>query len=274
MGAPRRFPLTTELVVGPGVKSKFGPGYPENGSAPFRSREVAGRKMRELNFDSSDLAIGDMPALDFFGDGSLYFLSAPGHAIGHIVALARTTSTDDGNDEGHADTFILMGADTYHHASQLRPHAGAPLPNDTDQPSPQPLLSSCPADFLSQLHHVHPSAASHMPSIPQQYHEHVSKHHADSTTTPFFTVSQQPNGTTIATNIDEARSTIRKLQAFDADPNIFVVAAHDESLESVIDVFPRSANGWKLKGWKERGRWLFLEDFKGAVDNRMKESAS
>lgn len=29
----------------------------------------------------------------------------------------------------------------------------------------------------------------------------------------------------------------------------------------VLEFFPRDANAWKEKGWKEKGRWGFLQDF-------------
>lgn len=53
-----------------------------------------------------------------FSDGSFYLLNTPGHATGHLAALARTTS----------ETFILMGGDICHHNGELRPSAFLPLP--------------------------------------------------------------------------------------------------------------------------------------------------
>jgi hypothetical protein len=41
-------------------------------------------------------------ALDFFGDGTLYLVDAPGHFEGHITALARVAP----------GTFVFLGADT------------------------------------------------------------------------------------------------------------------------------------------------------------------
>lgn len=55
------------------------------------------------------------------------------------------------------------------------------------------------------------------------------------------------------------------MQAFDADDDIFVIMAHDSSLMDVVDFFPKSANNFKNKGWKEKGRWAFLKDFAVAV---------
>jgi len=60
--------------------------------------------------------------------------------------------------------------------------------------------------------------------------------------------------------MDAARETIRKVQRFDGDEDILVIAAHDKSLYDVVEYFPEEANGWKGKGWKGRGRWGFLRD--------------
>ena len=56
------------------------------------------------------------------------------------------------------------------------------------------------------------------------------------------------------------------MQDFDADDRVFVVIAHDFTLLDVMDFFPREANDWKAKGWKEKGRWRFLKDFQRAVE--------
>ncbi|KIJ53742.1 hypothetical protein M422DRAFT_25542 [Sphaerobolus stellatus SS14] len=45
-------------------------------------------------------------AYDFFGDGSLYIIDAPGHLLGHINVLARTSA--DGS-------WIYLGGDSAHH---------------------------------------------------------------------------------------------------------------------------------------------------------------
>lgn len=44
--------------------------------------------------------------MDFFGDGSMYIIDAPGHVDGHINILARTSG--DG-------AWILLGGDSAHH---------------------------------------------------------------------------------------------------------------------------------------------------------------
>ncbi len=68
--------------------------------------------MREIDFQEP-LTIGSFSAVDFFGDGSFYLLNSPGHAIGHMSGLARTST--------NPDTFIFMGGDLCHHGGQMRP---------------------------------------------------------------------------------------------------------------------------------------------------------
>ena len=45
---------------------------------------------------------------------------------------------------------------------------------------------------------------------------------------------------------------------------MFVICAHDPTLIEVIDIFPKMANDWKFKGWKEAVRWKFLADWEKA----------
>ncbi|KAK3301788.1 beta-lactamase-like protein [Chaetomium strumarium] len=229
-GDPSTFPSTVELVVGPGFKRAFLPGYPANPQGVILESDYVGRPLREIDF-TNGLRIGEFQAFDFFGDGSFYLLDAPGHAIGHICALARTTPS----------TFILMGGDACHHCGSLRPNRHLPLPAYV---SPAPFSvpphlpgSVCPRAVLEAIH-------------PER-----------SRTAPYYSrLSQAPDR-----DVAKAEATLDKMVAFDASEDVFVVIAHDKSLLGVVDFFPRSANEWKEKGWKEAGKWRFLEDFGGAV---------
>ncbi|KAI0425647.1 beta-lactamase-like protein [Xylaria sp. FL1042] len=229
-GDPSVFPSTVELVVGPGFKEAFLPGYPANPYGVILESDYTGRQLREIDFGDK-LQVGEFRAVDFFGDGSFYLLDSPGHAVGHMCALARTTPS----------TFILMGADGCHHCGSLRPNKLLPLP---DQISPSPFSipphlqgSICYGALLEAIH-------------PQR-----------SRTDPYYSHLEQGYGRDVAT----AKSIIDKMIVLDANEDVFVVIAHDKSLLDVIDFFPKSANEWKGKGWKEAGRWRFLEDFKDAA---------
>ncbi|KAM0411091.1 hypothetical protein ACHAPD_010916 [Fusarium lateritium] len=76
-------------------------------SVIWREVDYIGRNFREIDFDKKPLVIGPFRGFDFFGDGSFYLLDTPGHAIGHVAGLARTTTDPD--------TFIFMGGDLCHH---------------------------------------------------------------------------------------------------------------------------------------------------------------
>lgn len=150
-----------------------------------------------------------------------------------MCALARTTPS----------TFILMGADTCHHCGSLRPTEQIPLPDEiTPSPFSSPRYApntTCPGALLEEIH------------------PHRSR------TTPFYAnLSAAPDR-----DVEEAERSISKMAEFDANENVFVAIAHDRTLLDIIDFFPKSANNWKEKGWKEASRWRFLEDFHKAVSS-------
>lgn len=66
----------------------------------------ASRKVDEISFNSNCLTVGDMRAIDYFDDDSFYLLKAPGHAVGQLNALARTTAALD-------PTFMLLVGESY-----------------------------------------------------------------------------------------------------------------------------------------------------------------
>lgn len=51
--------------------------------------------------------------------------------------------------------------------------------------------------------------------------------------------------------------TIWKLEEVDADPDVFVLVANDDSLAEVVDFLLNGANVWSEKAWVEKGRWVF-----------------
>ncbi|EPS36177.1 hypothetical protein H072_10251 [Dactylellina haptotyla CBS 200.50] len=245
MGRPSLFPSSVNLIVGPSIKSRFYPGYPENADAPFRSSEVTNREVIELSFESSNLTIGGMRAIDFFQDGSFYILDAPGHAHGHINALARTTTSSPGSDNFQvedvgADTFMFLGADSYHLGSQIRPNEYTPLPGSIQLQGF--TACPCPGEIFERLHPLPVGG--------------------DPKTTPFYIIPEK----SVAVDVNDARDVIKKIQVFDADENILVLNAHEWNYYDVLELFPKSAHGWKKATWKERMRWRFLEDFQKAVE--------
>ena len=96
-------PKEVELIVGPGFKEAQMPDYPSNANSSFHEADFEGRNVFEVPFDEGT-KIGRMESYDIFGDGSVQVLNAPGHTIGHICALIRTTE----------DSYLLLGGDTCH----------------------------------------------------------------------------------------------------------------------------------------------------------------
>lgn len=231
-GAPEEFDSTTALIVGPGFKEAMLPGYPSNPQSTILEANYAGRELIELDF-SGNLKIGKMKAIDYFEDGSFYFLDSPGHAVGHLCVLARVTSDPP--------SFILMGGDAVHHGGELRPSQFLPLPDEI-QPHPfSPLqISVCPGHMFESL----------------LRDGNRSK--------PFYEPARQ---TKVQMNhdVDEAIRTIEKLQEADVRDDILFVAAHDASLLDIVEFFPRKANNFMQLGWVRKARWRFLMDFAEAV---------
>lgn len=233
VGDPSTFPPTTDLVVGPGFKAHYWPGYPTNPDGALLDADARGRTFREIVMrrGSEAVKIGRFDAVDFFGDGSFYLLDAPGHTVGHLCGFARVTSGPD--------SFVFMGADACHHPGLFRPSEYLPLPS-TISPSPIGRFATtggCPGSILQQLH-------------PRK-----------SASEPFF----RPSDFAFPDQ-EAAQETIRKIEELDAAENVLVVIAHDRSLRGNIDLYPKTVNDWYAKGTNSRRRWLFCEDFEDVLD--------
>ncbi|KAK0670243.1 beta-lactamase-like protein [Cercophora samala] len=237
IGDPSTFPTTVPLIVGPGFTTAVIPGYPSDPSSVIRESDYAGRQTRELDFGEGSCKIGSFDALDYFGDGSLYLLNAPGHTVGHICAFARVTS----------NSFVLLAGDAIHHVGELRPSPYLQLPEKIS-PSPFsiPAASSsktvCPGSLrFSCLLPNGPTASFYMPCT-----GHGSNWHHD---------------------VGELRETVRKLQELDCSDQILVCASHDESLHDIVEFFPAGTlDHFVEQGWKEKVTWRFLRDFGEAVN--------
>jgi len=216
--------------VEPEFKSRFVPGYPTNPEIPVDESAWKGRTLREIDFEteSKGLKIGPFPAIDFHGDGSFYLLSTPGHTHGHMCALARTSADPP--------EFIVMGGDVAHHGGEFRPTQWVPLPEDIQ---PNPLVEP----FAKQA-----------PVCPGAVFEAL--HSKQSSIEPFT----HPEGA-VHDDQTQAQESTRGWSEFDAQDNVFAMIAHDAGLFDIVDFYPKPANDWKKKGWKEQGRWRFLRDY-------------
>lgn len=190
----------------------------------------SGRILREIDFEKDSVQIGRFRGHDFFGDGSFYLIDTPGHAVGHLGALARTTT--------NPDTFIFMGGDLCHHSGEIRPSPNLRIPQEIPITSAGSVLP-CPGSAFEGLQIQRQKAPDE----------------------PFF---EPAMGLDIPLTID----TIRRAQDADAESNVWFVYAHDPSLYGVVDFFPWFANDWMAKGWRERTLWAFLRDFEGAVQQQ------
>ncbi|KAK3675743.1 hypothetical protein LTR78_004384 [Recurvomyces mirabilis] len=229
-GNPSTFPGTTDLIVGPGFKSQFVPGYPTVPDSEVDEGAWEGRVLREIDFvaEGKGLKLGRYDAFDFYGDGSFYLVDSPGHATGHMCALARVSA--------EPAEFILMGGDIAHHGGEFRPTKWLPLPGEINpNPLVAPYAKHAPVCLGALFEAIHPQKSS---------------------TEPFM----QPIGP-VHDDAEQVVISLANFQEFDAHPNVFAVIAHDAHLLDVVDFYPKFANDWKQKDWNEQGRWRFLRDY-------------
>ncbi len=108
-GDPSRLGSRTTFLLGPGAGALIkGPkSYPTNATSSFDSDLLPPHRRKELPpaEDSSWIPFGPFPqTLDYFGDGSLRIVNAPGHLDGHINILLRTGSNN----------WVFLGGDSCH----------------------------------------------------------------------------------------------------------------------------------------------------------------
>ncbi|KAJ7695491.1 hypothetical protein B0H17DRAFT_1158938 [Mycena rosella] len=224
-GDMSKFPASTDLAVGKDTVMDTNDANPQSS---VLASDVAGRKLVRLESETNSfLEIGGFKAHDFFGDGSFYTLEVPGHQAGHVCGLARVTPTN----------FLFLGADACHHAGVLRTtsklHRHFP----------------CPGELLAATRRS--VSATHFP--PSNL---VGEFDLASRTTPLLDIAE--NG--YFEDPSRARASIQKMGDFDANADVFVVLAHDESLGAIIGPCPVSLDQWKANGWKEKATWAFVDE--------------
>jgi len=107
-GDIEKFP-NAKLVWGQGTQGKAKPGYPIDKESWYLSSLFPEDRTRELVDEDFTGSVGPFPrACDFFGDGSVLLVDAPGHVPGHQVAIVKTK-------EGQ----LLLGGDSCHHCTHL-----------------------------------------------------------------------------------------------------------------------------------------------------------
>ena len=228
-GNPSTFPPSMDLIVGPGFSNAFMPGYPTNRDSPLHEKAFEGRTVQELGFADETIVAG-YRAVDYFQDGSLYILNTPGHAVGHMSALVRTT----------ADTFVFLGGDICHFGGAFRPTKQIPMPAMLT--SHDVCLSGCGiGPFESSLFtRCHPSKQS-------------------PTTSPYYIPRHGPESWYCDPPL--ALQSIDLLKVVDADERVLVLIAHDPSILDVATFFPHGTiNAWQKNEYRQKMRWRWLSE--------------
>lgn len=111
-GDPTPF-TSAEIVLGAESKRALENAYPANPDSLIQGLPPD-RKAIFVDFTGSStispFATFDR-AVDFYSDGSLYLVDAPGHMPGHMIALARVAP----------NSFICLAGDTCHHHEAYKP---------------------------------------------------------------------------------------------------------------------------------------------------------
>ena len=108
VGDPAPF-TSAELVVGADAVSVLQTSYPANPKSTILALP-ANRRVSYMHFAPSHMETSREPfgpferAIDFYGDGSLYLIDAPGHLDGHLAAAARIGP----------QTFVVLAGDACH----------------------------------------------------------------------------------------------------------------------------------------------------------------
>lgn len=177
--------------------------------------------------------------MDYFGDGSFYLLDTPGHAVGHLGGLVRTTK--------NPDTFVFLGGDLTHHGGELRPSEFLSLESASKDVAASSSSSSEGGSDRQQV-----TVQKTLESLQTSRGRRVDQAFFD----PVITADEQ-----------QALQTIARTQEADAQENVYYIAAHDLPIREVVDFFPNKANGWKERGWREKTLWTFLRDFRGSFES-------
>lgn len=166
----------------------------------------------------------------------------PGHCLGHICGLARTTGGSD-------STFVLLGGDICHFAGDFRPSRQIPFPPaipcsslDRDAYFPIP----CPCSLFADSH---PSNAAGTKPL-------------DPCKTPFYRISTHE--TAAYTDSAESQRSVDKLIVFDGSPSVLVCLAHDGTMLRKLPTLnsnpEEDLNDWKRRGYKEMIHWGWLNE--------------
>ncbi|KAF7322048.1 Metallo-beta-lactamase superfamily protein [Mycena kentingensis (nom. inval.)] len=233
VGDMSKFPGSTSLVVGGETDMST---FPTNPNSTLLESDFAGREVTMIDFGATELKFNDLRAVDYFGDGSLYLVDAPGHVAGHLVGLARVTPSPN-------PSFILLGGDSFHHAGQARPRPAL----QSAFPCPAHLLASA-TTHISTAHFFSPGS-------------HDGHFDLPSRAAPLLSISDAGSVVRFSADPVQGAVTLEKIARWDADEDVLVLVGHDASVvsEDVLPYYPRALNGWKKAGWKQESVWRFLD---------------
>jgi len=228
-------PATSDIVVGNGTLEAVGKGAPEDETSSWPSSWLKKHHIVELpspdaqwTGEAGSLSKGSKTrkwekvgcfdhAVDWFGDGSLWFVDTPGVSVKSedsrwhcgiadgsmpkvILWLLQGSQRNPLRVSRHLHSSlkpdVLLSGDAAHHQTQY-----LPVPNDDgDKRSPIPVIDGKPQ---------------------------------------------------LATDPPVLAHTIGGMTRMSREEDVMVLMAHEKEALGVLAEFPEPLNGWKSKGWKQ-----------------------
>lgn len=100
----------------------------------------------------------------------------------------------------------------------------------------------------------------YLPCPAQSCHNVLSRRPCGSKTESVFTLSPA-----LTSDYDAALETVDHIKELDACEDVFVMLAHDTTLNGNIDFYPATINDWKVKGYGKKTKWLFCDELEKSI---------
>ncbi|KAF8140832.1 hypothetical protein K438DRAFT_1995661 [Mycena galopus ATCC 62051] len=237
------FPNTTEIIIGPATNASI---YPADPDASLQASDFAGHVVTKFNFANVTLVFSGMKVVDNFGDGSLYLLDTPGVNIMMLLKIRILIKylalawPYDWPRPRH--THLLRGPGQRYLPPRWTSSPASRLPKGL--PLPAHLLEESKSAVSTDYFWSHDST--------------LGSFDLTSRVAQLLSLPDLPNVSFCADPVT-AGVTLEKAATFDADPDFFIVTAHDISLRSSIPYFPAYINSWHASGLKDASVWNFID---------------
>ncbi|KAF7298306.1 Metallo-beta-lactamase superfamily protein [Mycena kentingensis (nom. inval.)] len=234
-GDMSKFSGSTNLVVGGDTDIST---FPTNPNSSLLESDFAGREVTKIDFGASELKFNDLRAFDYFGDGSLYLVDAPGVPRRWPPRRPRPRHSLP--------------------KPNLHPPRRRQLPPRRASPSAPRLPIRLPLPRAPPRLFHHPHLHRPLLLLPGSHDGHFD---LPSRAAPLLSIADAGSVLRFSADPVQGAVTLEKIARWDADEDVLVLIVHDASVVSgdVLPYYPRALNGWKKAGWKQKSVWRFLD---------------